>query len=165
MTGPGRARRTFLAGMATGLVVLGRRRPVGAQARAGAPAPARGWRIGYLTPSAITPRGIMPDMRQKLRELGYVEGRDLRFEVRSANEDFERLPDLAADLVRSKVDLIVAVSSPAIRAADSRSRWSVRRSARRLRSTSASVAVTIAPKSTTSAIAGEATSTRMRAWR
>ena len=60
----------------------------------------------------------MPDMRAKLRELGYVEGRDLKFEIRAANEDFERLPDLAADLVRSGVDLIVAVSSPAIRAAE-----------------------------------------------
>jgi putative ABC transport system substrate-binding protein len=121
MTGPGRARRTFVAGMATGLVLMGRR-PLGAQTPTPtptlAPAAPRVRRIGYLTPSAVSPRGIMPDMRQKLRELGYVEGRDLRFEVRSANENFERLPDLAADLVRSRVDLIVAVSSPAIRAAE-----------------------------------------------
>ena len=60
----------------------------------------------------------MIELRQRLRDLGYVEGRDVRFEIRSANEDFERLPDLAADLVRSGVDLIVAVSSPAIRAAE-----------------------------------------------
>jgi putative ABC transport system substrate-binding protein len=116
MIGPGSARRTFVAGLA-GLVVM-RHRPLGAQTPTLAPAPARVRRIGYLTPSAVSPRGIMPDMRQKLRELGYVEGRDLRFEVRSANENFERLPDLAADLVRSGVDLIVAVSSPAIRAAE-----------------------------------------------
>ncbi|HEU4440315.1 MAG TPA: ABC transporter substrate-binding protein [Methylomirabilota bacterium] len=96
--------------MAAGMLLVGR--PAGAQA------PARVWRIGFLTPSAISPRGIMPEMRQRLRELGYVEGRDLRFEVRAANEDFERLPDLAADLVRSGVDLIIAVSSPAIRAAE-----------------------------------------------
>ena len=117
MTGPGRARRTFVAGIATGLVLMGRR-PLAAQTPALAPAPPRVWRIGYLTPSAVSSRGIMPDMRQKLRELGHVEGRDLRFEIRSANENFERLPDLAADLVRSGVDLIVAVSSPAIRAAE-----------------------------------------------
>ncbi|HEX5531369.1 MAG TPA: ABC transporter substrate-binding protein [Methylomirabilota bacterium] len=79
---------------------------------------ARVRRIGFLTPSAVSPRGIMPDMRQKLRELGYVEGRDVQFVIRSANEDFERLPDLAADLVRSGVELIIAVSSPAIRAAE-----------------------------------------------
>jgi putative ABC transport system substrate-binding protein len=60
----------------------------------------------------------MIELRQRLRDLGYVEGRDVRFEIRGANEDFERLPDLAADLVRSGVDLIVAVSSPAIRAAE-----------------------------------------------
>ena len=103
-------RRSFVAAIATGMLLIGR--PAGAQA------PARAWRIGFLTPSAISPRGIMPEMRQRLRELGYVEGRDVRFEVRSANEDFERLPDLAADLVRSGVDLIIAVSSPAIRAAE-----------------------------------------------
>lgn len=102
-------RRSFVAAMATGMLLIGR--PVGAQA------PAR-WRIGFLTPSAISPRGIMPEMRTRLRDLGYVEGRDVRFEIRSANEDFERLPDLAADLVRSGVDLIIAVSSPAIRAAE-----------------------------------------------
>ena len=123
MTVPGSARRTFVAGIAAGLVLMGRRPAAGQSPAAPAPLAAapgspRVWRVGVLTPSAVSPRGIMPDMRQKLRELGYVEGRDLRFEVRSANEDFERLPDLAADLVRSGVDLIVAVSSPAIRAAE-----------------------------------------------
>jgi putative ABC transport system substrate-binding protein len=99
--------------MAAGMLVIGR--PAAAQTPSVA---ARSWHIGYLTPSTISPRGIMPEMRQRLRELGYVEGRDVRFEIRSANEDFERLPDLAADLVRSGVDLIIAVSSPAIRAAE-----------------------------------------------
>ncbi|HZP37649.1 MAG TPA: ABC transporter substrate-binding protein [Methylomirabilota bacterium] len=117
MTGPGRARRTFVTGIVTGLVLLGRRSSP-AQTPSLTPARPRVWRIGYLTPSAVTARGIMPDMRQKLRDLGYVEGRGLQFVIRSANEDFERLPALAADLVRSGVDLIVAVSSPAIRAAE-----------------------------------------------
>ena len=75
-------------------------------------------RVGYLTPSSLSARGGMPELRQRLRDLGYVEGRDVRFEIRGANEDFERLPDLAADLVRAGVDVIVAVSSPAIRAAE-----------------------------------------------
>jgi putative ABC transport system substrate-binding protein len=57
-------------------------------------------------------------LRQKLGELGYVEGRDIVFEIRAANEDFERLPELAADLVRANVDVIVAVSPPAIRAVE-----------------------------------------------
>jgi putative ABC transport system substrate-binding protein len=75
-------------------------------------------RVGYLTPSSVSARGGMPELRQRLRDLGYVEGRDVRFEIRGANEDFERLPDLAADLVRAGVDVIVAVSSPAVRAAE-----------------------------------------------
>jgi ABC-type uncharacterized transport system substrate-binding protein len=119
MTGHGTDRRAFVAGLATGMLLA--RRAAFAQSPAPAPSStlsARVRRIGFLTPSAVSPRGIMPDMRQRLRELGYVEGRDVQFVIRSANEDFERLPDLAADLVRSGVELIIAVSSPAIRAAE-----------------------------------------------
>jgi putative ABC transport system substrate-binding protein len=71
------------------------------------------WRIGYLTPSDL-PRSIFID---PLRELGYVEGQSARYEIRSAENDLARLPDLAVDLVRAKVDIIVAVSPPAILAA------------------------------------------------
>jgi putative ABC transport system substrate-binding protein len=105
-------RRRFVALLATAGLLLPR--PASAQPAT----PARVARVGFLTPSSVSPRGPMPELRQKLRELGYVEGRDIRFEVRAANEDFERLPDLAADLVRARVDLIIAVSSPAIRAAE-----------------------------------------------
>src|SRR5262249_5031438 len=52
-----------------------------------------------------------------LAALGYVEGRSARLEARSAQNDFDRLPELAAELVRSRVDIIVAVSPPAIVAA------------------------------------------------
>ena len=119
MTGHGTDRRAFVVSLATGMLLA--RRAAFAQSPAPPPSAtlsARVRRIGFLTPSAVSPRGIMPDMRQKLRELGYVEGRDVQFVIRSANEDFERLPDLAADLVRSGVELIIAVSSPAIRAAE-----------------------------------------------
>jgi ABC-type uncharacterized transport system substrate-binding protein len=71
------------------------------------------WRIGYLTPSDIP----METLIAALRELGYVEGRTARFEIRTAQNDLERLPELAADLVRTPVDIIVAVSPPAIVAA------------------------------------------------
>jgi putative ABC transport system substrate-binding protein len=71
------------------------------------------WRIGYLTPSQIP----METMIAALRELGYVEGRTARFEVRSAQNDIDRLPELAAELARTPVDIIVAVSPPAIVAA------------------------------------------------
>jgi putative ABC transport system substrate-binding protein len=54
---------------------------------------------------------------EALRELGYVEGQTARFDVRSAENDLRRLPELAAALVRAKVDLIVATSQPAIRPA------------------------------------------------
>jgi putative ABC transport system substrate-binding protein len=71
------------------------------------------WRIGYLSP-ADNPRGTLIEA---LREVGYVEGQTVRFEVRTAKNDLTRLPELARDLVRAQVDLIVAVSPPAIIAA------------------------------------------------
>jgi ABC-type uncharacterized transport system substrate-binding protein len=75
--------------------------------------PAKVWRIGYLTP-ALIPRATLFD---PLRQLGYVDGQTARFEIRSAQNELERLPALAADLVRTPVDIIVAVSPPAIVAA------------------------------------------------
>jgi len=104
-------RRAFVTTLAAGALLLPRAAP--AQPVAGRVA-----RVGYLTPSSVAARGGIVELRRHLRDLGYVEGRDIRFEIRGANEDFERLPDLAADLVRSGVDLIVAVSPPAIRAAE-----------------------------------------------
>jgi putative tryptophan/tyrosine transport system substrate-binding protein len=59
----------------------------------------------------------LPISRQKLRDLGYVEGQSIRFEIRSAERDLHRLPELADELVRMKVDVIVAVATPAILAA------------------------------------------------
>src|SRR5262249_11439743 len=68
------------------------------------------WRIGYLTP-AVSSRHTLIDA---LRELGYVEGHTAKLELRTAENDLSRLPELAADLVREQVDIIVAVSPPAI---------------------------------------------------
>ena len=51
---------------------------------------------------------------QGLRELGYIEGKNIVIEARSAEGNFDRLPDLAAELVRLRVDVIVASSNPAI---------------------------------------------------
>ena len=74
-------------------------------------------RIGYLTAAdeAGNPRSAA--FRQRLRELGYVEGQDVALEIRAAAGRLERLPGLAAELVRLKVDVIVANNSPAIDAA------------------------------------------------
>jgi ABC-type uncharacterized transport system substrate-binding protein len=55
--------------------------------------------------------------REALRELGYIEGQTVRFEFRSDQGQIGRLPELAADLVRLKVDVIVAWFTPAARAA------------------------------------------------
>src|SRR5262245_33962874 len=72
-------------------------------------------RIGYLA-SNLTPR-FQEAFRQGLRDLGYVEGRNLVIEDRNAGGKPERLPALAAELVALKVDLIVATSTPAALAA------------------------------------------------
>ena len=53
-------------------------------------------------------------LQQSLRELGYVEGRDIVFEVRSTEGRSERLDDFASDLVRLKVDVIVAVNPASV---------------------------------------------------
>ena len=71
------------------------------------------WRIGYLTPIGV-PRA---PLIEALRDLGYVEGQAFRLEVRSAENHLDRLLELAVALEQAKVDLIVAVSPPAIRAA------------------------------------------------
>lgn len=78
----------------------------------------RVWRVGYLTLGSPSPdsrnRAVFLDA---MRDLGYVEGRNLIVEWRFAEGNFERLPSLAAELVQAKVDVIVAVASGAIRAA------------------------------------------------
>src|SRR5262249_41816124 len=60
--------------------------------------------------------------RQGLRELGYVEGQNLIIEFRSAEGQMERLPDLATELIRLPVDVIVTATSPTIRAAQQATR-------------------------------------------
>src|SRR5215468_2489245 len=75
-------------------------------------------RIGYLvagSPSSNTAR-IEP-FRQGLRELGYVEGKNIFIEWRYAEGKLDRLPELAAELVRLKVDVIVTSGPTVTRAA------------------------------------------------
>jgi len=67
------------------------------------------YRIGHL--SSGSPPGFVEEFRQGLRERGYLEGQNIAVEYRWAEGKFERLPDLAADLVGLKVDLIVAVTT------------------------------------------------------
>jgi ABC-type uncharacterized transport system substrate-binding protein len=75
-------------------------------------------RIGYLAGGSGTVSAVYVDaFRDALRDLGWVEGRNLSIEYRFADGRFERLPDLAAELVRLKPDLILAVPTPAALAA------------------------------------------------
>ncbi|MBI2154302.1 MAG: ABC transporter substrate-binding protein [Candidatus Rokubacteria bacterium] len=77
--------------------------------------PAKVPRIGFLTTGASAlPRETF---RQGLRDLGYVEGQHVTIERRSAAGKPERLPELAAEVVRLKVDVIVALDPPAASAA------------------------------------------------
>jgi putative ABC transport system substrate-binding protein len=75
-------------------------------------------RIGYLGVNSLN---VNPDrreaFRQGLRELGYVEGKNIVIEWRSAEGKQDRLPALAAELVRLKVDIIIAGGPPSTRAA------------------------------------------------
>ena len=76
------------------------------------------YRIGVLdTTSAALNATNFDALRQGLRQHGYIEGQNLVIEYRSADERAERFPDLAAELVRLNVDLIVTRGTPAIFAA------------------------------------------------
>ena len=76
------------------------------------------YRIGMLETTSMALNAANLDaFRQGLRELGYVEGRNFMIEYRSADGRTERLRDLAGELVRLKVDVIVTRGTPAVMAA------------------------------------------------
>ena len=105
-------RRAFTAALAT--VLVAPRVAAGQQ-------PRRTARVGLLLPTAAaaatTGPGTTRSLPLRLRELGWIEGANLIMEMRFADNRPERLPSLAAELVRMNVDVIVAVSPPAITAA------------------------------------------------
>src|SRR5262249_2816542 len=70
------------------------------------------WRVGILQPGA-PPEPLIEATRQRLRQLGYVEGRNVAFEYRWAEGKLDRLTDLATELVGSKLDVITTQSTPA----------------------------------------------------
>ena len=75
-------------------------------------------RIGYLNAtSPSTSPARIEAFRQGLRELGYVEGKNIVIEIRHAEGKLDRLPSLAAELVRLKVDIIVSVGPATTRPA------------------------------------------------
>ena len=80
--------------------------------------PTKSARIGFLAPTSpqvLSTR--LQAFRDGLRELGYVEGKNLQLEVRWGEGKLERLPTLADELVQAKVDVIVAATSPSVVAA------------------------------------------------
>jgi putative tryptophan/tyrosine transport system substrate-binding protein len=103
-------RRTFLGMIVGGLLAA----PLAAEAQQSA----KGHRIGLLIGSSrsfVAP--YLEIFRQALRALGYVEGRNIAIEYRYADGHYDRLPVLAADLVRLKVDIVVTEGTPPTRAA------------------------------------------------
>jgi putative ABC transport system substrate-binding protein len=70
--------------------------------------------IGILTLTSDDP--LVKVLREGLREIGYVEGQNIVFEHRFVEGKVDRLPDLAAELVRLKVEVIVARSTPVVQA-------------------------------------------------
>ena len=74
-------------------------------------------RVGFLAGISLTAPGPPEAFRQGLHELGWVEGQNIVIDFRSADGRFDRLPDMAAELVRLKVDVIVAGATPAAVAA------------------------------------------------
>jgi putative ABC transport system substrate-binding protein len=79
--------------------------------------PAKVGRIGWLAVHLAPNRHLSEAFSQGLRDLGYVEGRNVVIEYRDAEGKFERFPALAAELVALKVDVIVAPTTPAALAA------------------------------------------------
>ena len=71
------------------------------------------FRIGFLDGSTASGNaGLVDVFRQELNKLGWIEGKNIAIEYRFAEQKNERLPELAADLVRLKVDVIVVTSGP-----------------------------------------------------
>ena len=92
---------------------------------AAAQRPEKASRVGYLTAGSQSDQGRQrrfEAFRQALRDLGYVEGQSIAFEFRWAEGQYDRLPALVAGLVRSKVDVIVAVGGAATRDAQQATR-------------------------------------------
>ena len=99
------SRRAFLGTVAGGLLTA----PVGTEAQQ----PGKVYRVGILTNKASDPAEarLWQAFRSGLRESGWIEGQNILIEFRAAEGNTARLPELAAELVRLKVDLIVARAS------------------------------------------------------
>ena len=104
-------RRAFLGTLAGGLLAA----PLVAEAQPAGKVPRIGW-VGNMAPPP-PPVSQLEGFRQGLRELGYVEGLNLVIEYRWAAGKLNRLPDLVADLVRLKVDVLLVAGQQGLDAA------------------------------------------------
>ena len=102
-------RRAFIGTLASGLLAA----PLAGEAQ---PAE-KMYRIAFLSPTSPSDAGRLAAFREGLRELSYVEGQNIAIESRWAEGNYDRLPGLAAELVRFKVDIIVTYGTPASQAA------------------------------------------------
>ena len=75
-------------------------------------------RVGYLSARGAVslPRSYSEGFRQGLRDLGYIEGKNILIEFRYAEGKLDRFPSLVAELVQLKVDVLVSTETAAIRA-------------------------------------------------
>ena len=103
-------RRQFLRTVSVGLLAA----PLAADAQQAGKVPRIGF-LGVTSPSDRPP--LLDAFRQRLRELGWVEGQNIVIDYRYAEDRVDRLPDLAAELVRLKVDLIVSMGTQGVTAA------------------------------------------------
>src|SRR5687768_7017146 len=79
-------------------------------------------RLGILSARSPGPLEIFDAFRQGLRDHGYVEGENILVDYRFAHEQYDRLPSLAADLIKSKPDMIFTHSTPGVLAAKNATR-------------------------------------------
>ena len=101
-------RRAFIGTLTGGFLAA----PLAADAQQTGKVP----RIGFLSLTSPSDRPLLLDaFRQGLRELGWVEGQNMVIDYRYAEGRDDRLPDLAAELVRLKVDLIVQIGRASCR--------------------------------------------------
>jgi putative tryptophan/tyrosine transport system substrate-binding protein len=103
-------RRTFVCGLTLGTLA--------APLAAGGQQAGKVWRIGFLGSTSPKSHGtFVAAFQEGLREHGYIEGKGVTVEYRWAHSDYDRLPDLAAELVRLNVDVILTHGTPGARAA------------------------------------------------
>ena len=110
-------RRKLMAAGAMGAVT----RPLAVLAQSAPKGTGKVWRVGFLAspgrPADLKTHYYYAPFAKTMRELGYVEGKNLSVEFLFADNDIKRLPALAAHLVSAKVDVLVAIGSPSTSAA------------------------------------------------